>query len=109
MDEDSNVIGWVGLIFIVIFAVSVYNHYTAKNIEKTYGYKVETSGVTEKPDCSSLVPQNPYDSDSGHSAGFEWGASGNDCGGNSDAFIEGCEEYQNQENAYQYCLSRNNH
>lgn len=29
------------------------------------------------------------------------------CGGNSNSFIAGCEEYQNQENAYQYCLSRN--
>jgi len=108
MNEDGKVIGWFGLIFIIILAVWAYNHYTSQKIESDYGYKVETKGVTEKPDCSSLIPQNPYDSDSGHSAGFEWGASGKSCGGNSDSFIEGCEEYQNQESAYQYCLSRNN-
>jgi len=109
MDENGNVAGWISFIFIIILAVWAYNHYTSQKIEKDYGYKVETSGVTAKPDCSSLVPQNPYGSDSGHSAGFEWGASGNSCGGNSDSFIAGCDEYQNQENAYQYCLSRNNH
>lgn len=42
--------------------------------------------------------ENPYDDGSGHSAGYEW-AEENDvdsCGGNSDSFIEGCEEYVNQ-------------
>lgn len=108
MNEDKNGISWFGLIFIIILIAWGYNHYTSKKIENDYGYKVETKGVTDKPDCSSLAPQNPYDFDSGHSAGFEWGVAGNSCGGNSDSFIEGCEEYQNQENAYQYCLNRNN-
>lgn len=42
--------------------------------------------------------ENPYDDGSGHSAGYEW-AEENDvdsCGGNSDSFIEGCEEYLEQ-------------
>ncbi len=109
MDEDGNGISWGVIIFIIILVALAYNNHTSKNIEENYGYKVETSGVTEKPNCDSLMPSNLYDVDTGHYAGYEWGASGNDCGGNSDSFIQGCEEYQNQENAYQYCLSRNNH
>lgn len=108
MNNEKNTIGVVAIIFVIILVVLAYNSDTSQKIEKDYDYKVETKGVTAKPDCSSLVPQNPYDLDSGHYAGFEWGASGNDCGGRSDSFVGGCEEYQNQENAYQYCLNRNN-
>ena len=40
---------------------------------------------------------NPYSSDSGHSAGYEWAerTEGN-CSGNSASFNEGCEEYYEQ-------------
>ena len=102
--EDE--IGWFGIFCAVLLGAWIYNHYTSQKIETNYGYKVETSGVMAKPDCSSLEPQNTYDEGSGHYAGWQWGEEGNDCGGNSDSFIEGCEEYQNQENAYQYCLNR---
>jgi hypothetical protein len=101
-------IGWIGLIFIVVLVVWGYNHYTAQKIEDDYGYRVETSQIMEEADCSTLEPENPYNEGSGHYAGFEWGMEGNECNGNSDSFIGGCEEYQNQENAHQYCLSRDN-
>ena len=48
-------------------------------------------------------PENPYDEGSGHSAGYEW-AQENDvssCGGKSDSFIEGCEEYLSQQEEYE--------
>lgn len=57
-------------------------------------------------DCSILAPSNPYSNGSRHYAGFEWGESGNSCGDNSSSFIEGCEEYENQEEVYNNCLSR---
>lgn len=45
-----------------------------------------------------LYEGNPYSEGSGHYAGFEWaerkGVDG--CGGNSQSFIEGCEEYLRQ-------------
>ena len=104
--EEEKGIGIIAIIVAIILITLGYNHKTSEKIEENYGYKVETSRVTAKPDCSSLIPQNSYDYDSGHSAGFEWGASGNSCKGNSESFIEGCNEYENQENAYQYCLSR---
>ena len=53
--------------------------------------------------CSE--PENPYDEGSGHYAGFEW-AQNNDpgsCDGNSQSFIEGCEEYQRQQSEYEDC------
>ena len=53
-------------------------------------------------DC--IEPENPYNYGSGHYAGYEWGENGNFCSGNSDSFIEGCENYQFQEEIYETCL-----
>ncbi len=53
-------------------------------------------------DC--VEPENPYDYDTGHYAGWEWGEEGNYCSGNSDSFAEGCEEYEAAEAAYEQCL-----
>ena len=58
-------------------------------------------------DCSRLEPENPYTEGSGHYAGFEWAeANGAPCGGNSDSFIEGCEEHEAQTEAYESCLQQ---
>ena len=45
---------------------------------------------------------NPYSIGSGHSAGYEWAQENNvtSCGGNSNSFIEGCEEYLSQQEGY---------
>ena len=60
---------------------------------------------TENNEC--VEPQNPYDDDSGHYAGFEWAAENNeDCNGSSDSFDEGCEEYFRQLNEYNKCISK---
>ena len=64
------------------------------------------SSTSYSKNCSSLEPENPYGSGSGHSAGFEWGESGKTCSGNSQSFIEGCRAYERQEASYQDCLSR---
>jgi hypothetical protein len=58
-------------------------------------------------DCSSLEPSNPYDDDSGHSAGYAWSEErgGASCNGNSDSFNEGCEEFNRQTEAYNQCQS----
>ena len=106
-ESNGGGISCTAIIIIIILIALVHNYSTGKKIENNYGYEVETSGITAKPDCNSLEPQNPYSGGSGHFAGYEWGAEGNNCRGNSNSFIEGCVEYQNQENAYQYCLYRN--
>jgi hypothetical protein len=59
-------------------------------------------------DCASLEPDNPYEDGSGHFAGYEWAEEkgGASCGGNSDSFNEGCEEYGEQLETYEQCQSR---
>lgn len=61
---------------------------------------------TRGADCSALEPSNPYEEGSGHFAGFEWGASGKGCGGNSESFIDGCVEYQQQEARHAKCKEK---
>lgn len=40
---------------------------------------------------------NPYSEGSGHYTGYEWAErTGGSCSGNSNSFIEGCEEYYRQ-------------
>ena len=70
-----------------------------------FGCSSGTSVISSK-NCSYLEPRNPYGSGTGHYAGYQWGESGKSCGGNSNSFIEGCEEHENQESNYQNCLSK---
>ncbi|MEK7601907.1 MAG: hypothetical protein AAB472_00245 [Patescibacteria group bacterium] len=48
-------------------------------------------------------PENPYDDGTGHSAGYEWAEENDvsDCDGNSNSFIEGCQEYVDQRDSYE--------
>jgi hypothetical protein len=63
----------------------------------------ETTSATK---CTE--PENPYDEGSGHYAGYEWAESRGSgaCGGNSQSFIEGCQEYESQEAEYQECEAK---
>lgn len=69
-------------------------------------YKSQESGEKIR-DCGSLEPENPYSPGSGHYAGFEWASERevSSCGGNSDSFIEGCEDYLRQEQDYTSCMN----
>ena len=53
-------------------------------------------------------PENPYDEGTGHHAGYEWSEKNDPgtCGGSSQSFVEGCEEYQHQEAEYQECEAK---
>ena len=67
-----------------------------------------SANVDSSEDCNATEPENPYDDGSGHYAGFAW-AEQNDpgsCGGNSSSFIEGCEEFLRQSEAYEACAAR---
>ena len=48
-------------------------------------------------------PENPYSDGTGHSAGYEWAEENevDSCGGNSQSFIEGCEDYLEQRDTYE--------
>lgn len=51
-----------------------------------------------------VEPENPYNDDGGHDAGFKWAEEkGEACDGNSDSFNEGCEEYYTQRQRYEEC------
>lgn len=95
-----------GLVVLIGWGiVSVWGWMFSSNDDYSYsGYNSFYSSGEEK-DCSYLEPENPYDYGSGHYAGYEWGENGNYCSGNSDSFIEGCEEYESQEEAYDSCLN----
>jgi hypothetical protein len=56
-----------------------------------------------KKNCSE--PSNPYGDGGGHDAGFNWAEEKgvSSCGGKSQSFIDGCEEYLRQEEAYNSC------
>ena len=73
---------------------------SSSSYESSYGQP--TSFFRSDEDC--IEPENPYDEGSGHYAGWQWGEEGNYCSGNSDSFVEGCEEYESAEAAYEQCL-----
>lgn len=56
-------------------------------------------------------PENPYEEGSGHYAGYEWAQNNGTgiCGGNSQSFTEGCEEYESQEDEYEDCEAKRQH
>jgi hypothetical protein len=62
-------------------------------------------------ELSCEEPQNPYSEGSGHYAGFEWAEKHEpaSCGGNSQSFIEGCEEWQRQDEDYEACENKSQH
>jgi len=62
--------------------------------------------ATSARNCTE--PENPYDEGSGHYAGYEWAESSGSgtCGGSSQSFIEGCQEYENQEAEYEQCEAK---
>lgn len=99
--------GGGGIVILIIFGLIVWgviSLFSGSRNDSDYSND-GGSVLLNTRNCSSLEPSNPYDSGSGHYAGFEWGESGNSCGGNSGSFIEGCEEYESQEEAYNSCLN----
>ncbi len=96
-------IGIVGLIGWGLIGVGGWI-FSSNDNDYTMQEHPNYANYQESKDCSDLEPENPYDYDSGHYAGFEWGENGNNCSGNSDSFVEGCEEYEIQDEAYTACL-----
>jgi hypothetical protein len=75
-----------------------------------------SSAPSNSPDSNGdavncTEPENPYDEGSGHYAGYEWAQSSGSgtCGGKSQSFIEGCEEYESQEAEYEECEAKKQH
>ncbi|MGB2580121.1 MAG: hypothetical protein WBC83_00305 [Minisyncoccia bacterium] len=76
---------------------STYSSPSTYYSDPSYSSYESSSGTSYSEEY--VEPENPYDEGTGHSAGYEW-AEENDvssCDGNSDSFIEGCEEYLSQQ------------
>lgn len=103
MQKGNGIIGFIVIIAIIWGVYSLFqdNNESASIMQESPNYEE----YKETKDCSTLASSNPYDEGSGHYAGFEWGENGNSCDGNSNSFIEGCEDYETQESAYQACLN----
>ena len=99
--------GMVGVIIIGAIMWAIFaafggdsegnSSYSSGSTYSSYGYDREDPEYYEEA-------ENPYSDGSGHSAGYEW-AEENDvdsCGGNSNSFIEGCEEYLEQKEYEEY-------
>lgn len=89
--------------FIVIIIIIVGLIWYFSSDEPKYNTYPSSSGGSFSSSKNCMDPENPYSTGSGHYAGFEWGENGNSCGGNSDSFIEGCEEYLIQLEDYDNC------
>lgn len=100
----------LGIAFWGIIIYIIYSYFVADSTENNkYKYSDSYSNTysSRTKDCSTLEPENPYSYGSGHYAGFQWGERGNYCSGNSQSFIEGCEEYERQDEIYTQCENNN--
>jgi hypothetical protein len=74
--------------------------------DKPQAYRGGETGAGAASTCAE--PENPYDPGGGHYAGYEWAEEHQPaaCGGSSQSFVEGCEEYQEQQADYEECEER---
>jgi hypothetical protein len=71
-------------------------------VTDTAAETTESTGSDDAPEC--VEPENPYNDDGGHDAGFKWAEeNGEACDGNSESFHEGCQEYHEQLIRFEEC------
>jgi len=97
-NKGSGVVSLIIMVAVIWFFTSLFNDEDEVDV-----YNQPSSMFNSKEDC--IEPENPYNYGTGHYAGYEWGENGNYCSGNSSSFIEGCEEYESQEEAFSACIS----
>ncbi|MBP7806473.1 hypothetical protein KA057_02215 [Candidatus Gracilibacteria bacterium] len=98
MSSEGEGIG--GIIIIGLIIWGVFHFFSGNNEDESYKNNPE---VYSKETRQCIEPENPYDEGSGHYAGYEWGEQGNSCGGNSSSFIEGCEMFEELDEAFAAC------
>lgn len=92
-------------IIVGVFVIVTLVGCTSSNTSYNSSYTPNSYNVSED-EC--IEPENPYSrSQEGHYAGYEWAEKKDPsrCGGNSDSFIEGCDEYLRQAEEYENCLN----
>ena len=89
---------WIGLLVIGLGIWGITSLFSKQDVETDYSTNNSANvynGYSNYSDDDYYEPENPYEDGSGHSAGYEWAMENepSGCGGNSQSFIEGCEEY----------------
>ncbi len=109
-NRGSSTIFWSIIVIIIIFIlIGSLNSSDEGQVSNTVDYSNSYSNYSvqnednEYGDNTTIEPENPYNDGTGHSAGYEWAQENNvsSCGGNSNSFIEGCEEYLAQQEEYE--------
>ncbi len=91
-------------LLLLLFAVAITgcDNYamSSKSTDAAIGPETEDAVM-----CAE--PENPYNDDGGHDAGYKWAEeNGEPCGGDSDSFNQGCATYYEQRQRYEECLAR---
>lgn len=100
MDIKNKTINWLkvswkivcSIVIVICAAIFIYGFLRAT-----------TSPNYNSKNCE--IPSNPYSEGTGHYAGYEWAEknSPTSCGGNSQSFTNGCQEYLDQNDSYAAC------
>ncbi len=101
-NEEGN--NFIGVIVIIALVWGGYSYFHKKEDTSTPYNSSQSANVINSVNKEVQEPENPYNEGTGHSAGYEW-AEENDpssCNGNSNSFIEGCEEYLSQQEEANY-------
>lgn len=107
--KGNSVVGFIIIIALVWGISSLFSNdepesssYKPNNYNPASVYSSYSDNDVEYSDYYE-EPENPYDEGSGHSAGYEWAMENgvDSCDGNSNSFIEGCEEYLSQIEEYE--------
>jgi len=97
---------WVWIVLGIVAVCGFFGAFdgndTSANSTPPSSYRSSTYDDYDTESARVSEPENPYDEGSGHSAGYEWAEENDvsDCGGNSQSFIEGCEEYLSEQEDY---------
>lgn len=67
----------------------------------------DSNDLSAEKSKNCVEPENPYEEDTGHYAGFKWAEENVEpCDGNSESFNDGCDEYYKQLESYEDCLKK---
>lgn len=84
---------------VVVVALSFLNVRCSCSSNSPASYSNSPAGYDGGNEYGAGEYENPYEDGSGHSAGYEWAERNqvSSCGGNSQSFIDGCEEWLRQQ------------
>ncbi|WP_374035766.1 hypothetical protein ACES2I_08775 [Bdellovibrio bacteriovorus] len=88
----------------VVVALSFLNVRCSCSSNSPDSYSNSAAEYNGGYEYGAAEPENPFEDGSGHSAGYEWAERNqvSSCGGNSQSFIDGCEEWLRQQEEPEY-------